>query len=57
MYEMEGPCLASPHRLTSCLAVPTQRAARRGRATARGTGLPAPPTFPGRPQVMPVSER
>ena len=57
MYEMEGPCLASPHRLTSCLAVPTQRAARLGRATARGTGLPAPPTFPGRPQVMPVSER
>jgi hypothetical protein len=60
MYEMEGPCPASPHRLVSCLALPTPRAARRGQVPARGAGLPAPPTFPGppggRPQVMPVSD-
>ena len=28
---------------------PAPRAARRGQAPARGTGLPAPPTFPGSP--------
>ena len=49
MYEMEGPCPASPHRLASCLALLAQRAARRGQAPARGTGLPAPPAFPGSP--------
>ena len=49
MYEMEGPCPASPHRLASCLAVPAPRAARRGQVPVRGTGLPAPPTFPGSP--------
>ena len=49
MYEMEGPCPASPHRLASCPAVPTPRAARRGQVPARETGLPAPPTFPGSP--------
>jgi hypothetical protein len=49
MYEMEGPCPASPHRLASCLALLAQRAARRGRVPVRGTDLPAPPTFPGSP--------
>ena len=49
MYEMEGPCPASPRRLASCLALPAPRAARRGQVPARGTGLPAPPAFPGSP--------
>ena len=49
MYEMEGPCPASPHRLASCLALLAQRATRRGQVPVRGTGLPAPPTFPGSP--------
>ena len=49
MYEMQGPCPASPHRLASCPAVLAQRAARRGQAPVRGTGLPAPPTFPESP--------
>jgi hypothetical protein len=47
MYEMEGPCPASPQRTASCLAVPAPRAARRGQVPVRETGLPAPPTFPG----------
>jgi len=49
MYEMEGPCPASPHRLASYLALLAQRASRRGQVPVRGTGLPAPPTFPGSP--------
>ena len=49
MYEMEGPCPASPHRLASCPALPTPRAARRGQVPVRETSLPAPPTFPGSP--------
>ncbi len=49
MYEMEGPYPASPHQLASCLALPTPRAVRRGQVPVRGTGLPAPPTFPGSP--------
>jgi len=49
MYEMQGPCPASPHRLASCPALLAQRAARRGQAPVRGTGLPAPPTFPESP--------
>ena len=49
MYEMEGPCPASPRWLASCPALPTPRAARRGQVPAQGTGLPAPPTFPGSP--------
>ena len=49
MYEMEGPCPASPHRLASYLALLAQHATRRGQAPVRGTGLPAPPTFPGSP--------
>ena len=49
MYEMEGPCPASPRRLASCPALPTPRAARRGQVPMRETSLPAPPTFPGSP--------
>jgi hypothetical protein len=49
MYEMEGPCPASPRWLASRPALPTPRAARRGQVPAQGTGLPAPPTFPGLP--------
>jgi hypothetical protein len=53
MYEMEGPCPASPHRLASCPALPTPRAARRGQVPVRGAGLPAPP----RPGVAPGGAR
>ena len=42
-----GPCPASPHRLASCPALLAQRATRRGQVPVQGTGLPAPPTFPG----------
>ena len=49
MYEMEGPCPASPRWPASCPALPAPRAARRGQVPARRTGLPAPPTFPGSP--------
>ena len=49
MYEMEGPCPASPPRLASCPALPAPRAARRGQVPVRETSLPAPPTFPGSP--------
>ena len=48
MYEMEGPCPASPRLLASCLVFAAPRAARRGQVPARA-GLPAPPTFPGSP--------
>ena len=49
MYEMEGPCPASPRLLASCLVFAAPRAARRGQVPARA-GLPAPPTFPGSPR-------
>jgi len=39
MYEMEGPCPASP----------APRAARRCQVPVRRAGFPAPPTFPGWP--------
>jgi hypothetical protein len=49
MYEMEGPLpgLAAPAGQLPGLAA--RRAARRGQVPVRGTGLPAPPTFPGLP--------
>ena len=47
MYEMEGPCPASPHRLASCLAVPTPRAARRGQVPVRGDRSPGSSHVPG----------
>ena len=47
--------LAAPSP-ASCLALLAPRAARRGQVPARGTGLPAPPTFPGvAPETVPVS--
>ena len=55
MYEMGGlaqPCRARSGQLPGLLA---PRAARRCQASVRGTGFPAPPTFPGRPEVEPVS--
>ena len=55
MYEMEGPCPASPHRLVSCLAWPTPRAARRGQVPARGPVSRLLPRSRGLPQVVPVS--
>ena len=36
MYEMEGPCPASPRLLASCLVFAAPRAARRGQVPARG---------------------
>ena len=43
--------LARPRhaRPASCLASPVPRAARRCQTPVRGTGFPAPPTFPGSP--------
>jgi hypothetical protein len=55
MYEMEGPCPASPHQLASCLAWPIPRAARRGQVPARGPVSRLLPRSRGRPQVVPVS--
>lgn len=40
---------------TSCLASLEPRAARRCQIPVRGTGFPAPPMFPGCPEVVPVS--
>ena len=48
------PGLATPDP-ASCLALPAPRTARRCQAPVQGTGLPAPPTLPGRPGVVPVS--
>ncbi len=53
MYEMEGPCPASPHQVGQLAGLPAPRAARRCQAPARGAGRPAPPTFPGRPRWCP----
>jgi hypothetical protein len=47
MYEMEGPCPASPHRLASCLGVPTPRAARRGQVPVQGDRSPGSSHVPG----------
>ena len=55
MYEMEGPCPASPLRLVSCLAWPTPRAGRRGQVPARGPVSRLLPRSRGLPQVVPVS--
>ena len=55
MYEMEGPCPASPRPLASCLAWPTPRAARRGQIPARGPVSRLLPRSRGRPRVVPVS--
>jgi hypothetical protein len=53
MYEMEGPCPASPHQAGQLAGLPVPRAARRCQVPARGAGRPAPPTFPGRPGWCP----
>jgi len=53
MYEMEGPCPASPRRQASCWSSP--HAARRGQVPAQGASLPAPRVFPASPRVVPVS--
>ena len=53
MYEMEGPCPASPRRLASCLVFATRRPP--GPGTRARAGLPAPPAFPASPRVVPVS--
>jgi hypothetical protein len=55
MYEMEGPCPASPRPLASCLAWPAPRAARRGQIPARGPVSRLLPRSRGRPRVVPVS--
>ncbi len=55
MYEMEGPCPASPHQVGQLAGLPAPRAARRCQVPARGAGLPAPPTFPASHRVVPVS--
>jgi len=46
------PGLATPDP-ASCLALPAPRTARRCQAPVQGTGLPAPPTLPGRPGWCP----
>src|SRR5271165_2822481 len=55
MYEMEGPCPASPRLLASCLVFAAPRAARRGQVPARGPVSRLLPRSRGRPRVVPVS--
>ena len=49
MYEMEGPCPASPRLLASCLVFAAPRAARRGQVPARGPVSRLLPRSRGRP--------
>ena len=53
MYEMEGPCPASPHRLVSRLALPAPRAARR----PPGPGTRARDRSPGSSHAPGVAPR
>ena len=56
MYEMEGPCPASPHRLASCLVFAARRAPRAGaRYPREGPVSRLLPRSRGRPRVVPVS--
>ena len=55
MYEMEGPCPASPRLLASCLVFAAPRAARRGQVPAREPVSRLLPRSRGRPRAVPVS--
>jgi hypothetical protein len=55
MYEMEGPCPASPHRLASCLALPGPRAAAGARYPCEAPVSRLLPRSRGRPRAVPVS--
>jgi hypothetical protein len=57
MYEMEGPRPASPHQLTSCLALPHNAPPAGARHPCEGPVSRLLPRSRGRPQVVPVSER
>jgi hypothetical protein len=49
MYEMGGPCPASPRQAGQLPGLASAARRRRCRVPARGTGLQAPPTSPGSP--------
>jgi hypothetical protein len=53
MYEMEGPCPASPHRLASCLALPHSAPPAGARYPYEGPVSRLLPRSRGRPRWCP----